>query len=141
MDKYGFGLALLTACLWGITPVVEKIGLSKVNPLTAVTIRSLSISIISVCLLVITGQFKELIRVEKSSFLCLAAGGICAGLIGMWTYFKALKYNPGSLVVPIAATYPLIALLMSVIFLGEKFTLIKGLGTLLIVAGIALIKG
>ena len=55
-------------------------------------------------------------------------------------YFKALKYSESSRVVPIAGTYPLIALITSIIFLKEELTLAKAIGTLLVVVGIFLLR-
>jgi len=42
-------------------------------------------------------------------------------------------------VVPVAATYPLVAFAFSLIFVGESLSLAKGIGALLIVIGIVLI--
>ncbi len=140
MSKVGLGFALLTAFLWGITPIFEKLGLSKVNPLLAVTVRSMTITTILLTVMVFSGRAKQILNIDKTSLLYLMMGGISAGLLAMWTYFNALKYNPSTLVVPIAASYPLVAMIMSIIFLGEAFTVSKGFGTLLVVIGIVLLQ-
>jgi transporter family protein len=45
-----------------------------------------------------------------------------------------------SKVVPIASAFPLITLVIAVIFLSEKISIIKGSGALLIIAGIILLR-
>ncbi|HHY71363.1 MAG TPA: EamA family transporter [Thermoanaerobacterales bacterium] len=55
-------------------------------------------------------------------------------------YFYALKYGEVSKIVPITSTFPLIALVLSVLFLHEKVTAINGFGVFLIICGIVLTK-
>ncbi|MFC2061361.1 EamA family transporter [Elusimicrobiota bacterium] len=52
----------------------------------------------------------------------------------------ALKDAPASKAVPISATYPLIAAVLGVIILKENVTLIRLLGTVLIISGVCLVK-
>ena len=136
----GVGFALLAALFWGITPVVERLGIQKVNPLLGTTVRSLGISGILLLILAVSGRLPELGEIDKTSIAYLVSGGVLAGLLGVWAYFNALKSSPTTVVVPIAATYPLVAMLMSIAFLGEEFTLSKGIGTLLVVLGVALLQ-
>jgi transporter family protein len=65
--------------------------------------------------------------------------GIVAGLLGMWSYFSAMKYWEASRVVPIVGAYPLFAFLFSLHLLGEQLTLQKGIGVILIVGGVILL--
>jgi transporter family protein len=58
----------------------------------------------------------------------------------MLTYFYALQAAPASRAVPIAASYPLVAALLGIAFLGESLTLSKLAGTVLIIAGVWLVK-
>ncbi len=133
-------LLLFTTLLWGSAPIIEKIALGRVEPLIGVTIRSIAITAIMVFVIVGTGRWEEMVRVDKKTVLLLTVGGICGGFLGLWAYFEALKIGATSKVVAIAATYPLITSLLSVIILKEAVTLPKLIGTLLIIAGICLVK-
>ena len=133
-------LLILTVICWGMTPVIEKMGLARVDPLTALTIRSLAIALILSVFILSTGRLKELSSVGAKTLLLFTVSGILAGLIGMLTYFGALKIADASRVVPIAASYPLVTLLFSVLLLKEGVSWPRALGTLLIVSGIWLIK-
>jgi transporter family protein len=133
-------LLIVTTLLWGTTPIIEKIGLAKTDPLIGVTIRSI---IVTVALLMVTfllGKGKELIGLNGKSILIFGTSGLMAGLLGMWTYYTALKMGPTSKIVPISACYPLVTALLSVLILKEGLTLLRIIGTTLIVIGIWLVK-
>jgi len=133
-------LLFLTALLWGATPILEKIGLGKTDPLTAVTIRSFVISIILIIFLAVTGKLKNLFNLEPKTIIIFSISGFMAGLLGMWTYFAALKLGATSKIVPIAAAYPLVTAILSIIILKEGVTIMRLMGTALIIAGIWLVK-
>ena len=133
-------LLIATALLWGTTPIIEKIGLTKVDPLIGVTIRS---AIVAAGLLILTfvlGKGKALIELDGKSILIFGASGVMAGILGMWTYYAVLKIGATSKVVPIAASYPLVTALLSVLILKEGITLDRVIGTVLIVSGIWFVK-
>ncbi len=126
--------------LWGATPIFEKTGLAKVDPLIGVTIRSLIVTGGLLLLTFLLGKGKALIELEGRSILLFGASGMMAGLLGMWTYYGALKMGATSKIVPIAACYPLVTALLSVLVLKEGVTLSRVVGTALIVSGIWLVK-
>jgi transporter family protein len=133
-------LLLATAVLWGSSPILEKIGLGKTDPLTAVSIRSFAITVILLLFLTFTGRIKDILTVDAKSLTIFIVSGFLAGLLGMWTYFGALKMGATSKVVPIAATYPLITAILSIIILKEGVTVFRLIGTILIIAGVWLVR-
>ena len=135
-----FILLFLTAILWGSTPILEKIGLRNTSPLIALTIRSIGITIALLITLGCLGKIKAIFSVSAKTAMVFVASGIMAGLLGMWTYFGALKAGATSKIVPIAATYPLITAILSIIILKENVTVARLIGTLLIIAGVWLVK-
>jgi len=139
MERSGLAYALLAAMLWGSAPVLEKLGLVKISPLAGLAIRTITITIILVAIALFTDMAKEIVRVDSRSLFFLVVSGIIAGLLGMLAYFKALKCWEASRVVPIVGAYPLFAFLFALLFLGEKLTLQKALGVLLVVGGVFLL--
>ena len=133
-------LLILTAILWGSSPILEKIGLRYTSPLIALTVRSVGVTVILLITLASVGRLKELLSLEGKTIALFIISGTMAGLLGMWTYFGALKAGATSKIVPIAACYPLITAFLSVIFLKEGVTLVRLIGTILIVAGVWLVK-
>jgi transporter family protein len=79
-------------------------------------------------------------EVDGKGFLIFGASGLMAGLLGMWTFYAVLKMEPTSKIVPIAACYPLVTALLSVLILNEGVTVQRVMGTALIVAGVWLVK-
>lgn len=133
-------LLIVTTLLWGTTPIIEKIGLARVDPFIGVTIRSTIVTIALLMLTFLLGKGRALIELEGRSILIFGLSGLMAGLLGMWTYYTALKIGPTSKIVPISACYPLITAILSVLILKEGLTLLRVIGTTLIVIGIWLVK-
>jgi transporter family protein len=135
-----FLLVVTAAVLWGVTPILEKIGLTKVDPVVGITIRS---AVATVGLLIITlllGRGRALMEVDGKGFFLFGASGVLAGALGMWAYYAALKMEATSKIVPISASYPLVTALLSVLILREGVTLPRVIGTALIVIGIWFVK-
>jgi bacterial/archaeal transporter family protein len=133
-------LLIATAILWGATPIIEKIGLTKVDPFIGVTIRSAIVTAGLLILVLLMGKGRELLELDKKSILIFGASGIMAGLLAMWTYYAALKMEATSTIVPIAACYPLVTAVLSILILKEGITFSRIMGTGLIVAGVWLVK-
>lgn len=135
-----FVLLALTAILWGSSPILEKMGLRNTTALTALTIRSLGVTTVLLIALACLGKVKEVFSVDAKTATLFIISGIIAGLLGMWTYFNALKVAATSKIVPIAACYPLITAFLSVIILKENVSFVRLIGTFLIIAGVWLVK-
>ncbi len=136
-----FFFAVLASLIWGFAPALEKVGLNgRIVPYLGVVIRTIPIAVIALIGLTFMGRLGAIASVDIKSALFVAAGGLVAGLIGQVVFYSALKSGEASVVVPVAATYPLVALLVSVIFLGEAFTIQKILGISLVVGGVILLK-
>src|SRR6266849_5557447 len=55
-------------------------------------------------------------------------------------FFYALTKGPASQVAPATSAYPIVTVIGSALFLAEKLTLVRGLGTALVVAGVVLLS-
>lgn len=135
-----FGWAILTACMWGIVPFMEKLGLAKMQPFTALFYRSLGV----VIGFIILGSFivkpSEMRAVELKSALILVLAGFVASFLAQIAFYHGLKIGEVSRVVPVAGAYPLIAFALGVSFLGETITFSKAAGMVLVVYGAWLLK-
>lgn len=136
-----FLFAALASVIWGLAPVFEKIGLNgKIDPYLGVVIRTIPIAVFGLLGLMFMGRLNAITTVDLRSAIFVCIGGLIAGLAGQVAFYSALKSGEASVVVPVAATYPLVALLVSVVFLGEAFTFQKALGISLVVGGVMLLK-
>jgi len=84
--------------------------------------------------------FKSALKADPKSMLFLFAGGILASILGQIFFYNALKQGEISKMVPIAATYPLVSFLLGLLFFGESFTILKGLGIGFVILGVFLLR-
>jgi uncharacterized membrane protein len=68
-----------------------------------------------------------------------AATAVCAAA-ALILFFIALSHGEAATVVPVGSAYPLITLAGAALFLSERITLVRGLGTALVVAGVVLLS-
>ena len=136
-----FYWALLSALTWGCAPILEKIGLVKIPVFTGIFYRCLGVILGALILVLFKFDvFKESIVQWPQGWGFLVAGGLLASVVGQIFFYHALKDGEASLVVPLAATYPLISFLLGILFLGEKVTLAKSFGLVFVLLGIFLLK-
>lgn len=139
MKAYLF--ALITACIWGIVPIMERMGLTKIQVLPGLLIRSCGVIVGAILLIIFRTQtLKAALATDTKTFLYLFGGGILASFFGQFFFYQALKNGQASKVVPLAATYPLITFLIAVFFLHEQVTFQKVMGMLLVISGVLLLK-
>ncbi len=139
-DVVAILLLFITMFLWGATPLLEKIGLKEVEPLTGILIRSGTITIVLLVIYLFNGRIHELTKISLKNYSLFAASGIMAGLVAMWTYYYLLKTGMTSKIVPIAASYPFITVILSIVILGEQVTFQRIIGIGFTIAGIILIQ-
>ena len=140
MALQAFLFALLTAVLWGAATVLDKLALAKLQPIVGVLIRSVAISVAALAVAGATIRERVWEGIDARTWFFIIASGMCSGLIGQWTYYKAIKYAEASRIVPIVGGYPLVAFLLAVLVLGESITAQKLCGAALVVAGIVLLR-
>lgn len=131
------GIAMI---FWGVAPIFGKLGLNELQPLAALTIRSMIISILLITMVTIKGQWGFVAGATTKDIAYIALEGICAALLGQLAYYYALKFGEVSRVSPIVSAFPLVALVLGIVFLGENITVSKIIAGLLIVSGIVLMK-
>jgi uncharacterized membrane protein len=68
-----------------------------------------------------------------------AATAFCASS-ALVLFLYALTKGPASQVTPASSAYPIVTVIGSALFLSEKVTLIRGVGTALVVAGVVLLS-
>ena len=136
-----FYWAILTACVWGVAPLFEKIGIANTTPLAGIFLRSTGVVIGMVIFAIFRFDIvRQAFSIKPISALCIITGGILASIVGQIFFYHALKFGEASKVVPIAAIYPLVAFILGVLFLKESVTFVKISGLSFILVGIILLK-
>ncbi len=136
--------ALLASFLWGITPIIEKLGfLSKdANPYVGVVFRTIGTTIMAFLLFLFLLKFApaSLKNIPMKSMTFLMAGGALASVIGQIFFYIALKSGDASFVTPIAGSFPLVTFIFGIFLLNETVTVPKIIGVVFIITGIILLK-
>jgi transporter family protein len=136
-----FYWAIATALVWGTAPLLEKIGLMKIQVLPGLFLRCIGVILgIGLLLLFRLELAKEALQAKPQTIFFIILGGFLASFVGQLFFYKALKLGEVSKVVPLAATYPVVAFILGIIFLSEKITLSKLSGVALVISGILLLK-
>ncbi|WP_245867652.1 hypothetical protein SPSIL_006970 [Sporomusa silvacetica DSM 10669] len=133
-------LAGIAMVLWGVAPIFGKLGLGGMHPLAALTIRSVMTSIILLIMVTALGKWGNVMGVAAKDAIYIMLEGVFAALLGQLAYYYALKYGEVGRVAPIVAAFPLVALVLGAMFLGEELTLTKVVAATLIFSGIVLLK-
>ncbi len=130
----------MTACIWGVVPILEKLGLAKINPFVALFYRCCGVLFGLAVLGIFFVKPAQLKEVNLKTILILAVAGFLASFLAQITFYHGLKIGEVSKVVPISGTYYLITFLLGIFLLGETITVQKGLGMALIVSGMLMIR-
>lgn len=132
--------ALLSAVFAALVAIFGKIGLQGIDSTTATAIRSVIMTVFLIGVVLAFGKTAELAPIfsDNNAIKFIALSGI-AGAASWLFYFLALQSAKVAQVVPIDRMSVVFALVLAVIFLGEKVTLQVIAGSALIVAGAILV--
>ena len=126
--------SLLSAIFAAATAILAKIGVEGVDANLATALRTSVVVLFTWLLAYSTRQPGEFQALSNKTLLFLTLSGLATGLSWL-CYFHALQVGPASRVAPIDKLSVALVILFAALFLGERLTLAKGLGGLLIVAG------
>lgn len=134
-----FLLALFGMICWGLAPIFAKLGLSNVNPMAGLALRTyISVSLLTTWVLC-NGTWLEFKNISRQATWLIAIEAVLATLVGDLAYYAALKYGQVTFVTIVMACSPLVSMIAAVLFLNEQLTMIRFLGSILIILGLGLI--
>lgn len=126
--------SLLSALFAGATAILAKVGIAGVDSNLATAIRTSVILVFTWGIAYATSQPGAIRDLSTRTWLFLGLSGLATGLSWL-CYFRALQLGQASRVAPIDKLSVVFVILFAALFLGERLTLVRGLGGLLIVAG------
>ena len=128
------GWALLSAVFAAATAILAKIGIVGIDSNLATAIRTSVILVFTWAIAISLNQHHGIAEIGRRSWIFLVLSGIATGLSWL-CYFRALQLGPASSVAPIDKLSVVLVILAAWLFLGEKLTLMKGVGGGLIALG------
>lgn len=126
--------ALLSAFFAALTAIFAKMGVKGIDSDLATGIRTIVILFITWGIVLYKGLGKEVSHLSRENWIFLLLSGIATGLSWIF-YFRALQLGRVSQVAPVDKLSVAIAILLSVLFLGDVLTWKTALGAGLIISG------
>lgn len=126
--------ALLSAFFAALTAIFAKIGIRDVDTNLATAIRTVIILLIAWAIVLFKGSSTNITQLTKVNWVFLILSGCATGLSWIF-YFKALQLGEVSQVAPVDKLSVALAIVLSVIFLGEPLTWKNVIGAALIIGG------
>ena len=126
--------AVGSAFFAGITAVLAKIGIQKINSTLATAIRTVVVLIFSWLMVFIAGSQDQISQITGKTLCFLVLSGLSTG--ASWLcYFKALQLGDVNKVAPIDKSSTVLTILLAFILLGEPISIPQVFGVLCIGAG------
>lgn len=131
--------AFLAAVSAALVSIFGKVGLQNIDSNTATAVRAVIMAVFLIGVVAFEGNLAKIpeIVAEKKTFGYIVLSGV-AGATSWLFYFMALKLGKVSQVAPIDKLSVVMAAVLAVLFLGEKVSVLSGIGILLIAAGVVL---
>ncbi len=126
--------AIGSALFAGLTAVLAKVGVKDISSNLATLIRTIVIFAFLSVLVGIRREWENPLLLNRKSLIFLILSGITTGLSWL-CYYRALKTGPASLVAPIDKLSLFFAIMLAMLFLGERLTIIQWVGSFLMFAG------
>lgn len=130
--------AVASAFFAGLTAILAKIGVRSIPSNLATFIRTVVIIIFLGLVIGFRHEWKSPLLIDRRCLIFLVLSGITTGLSWLF-YFRALQSGPASLVAPIDKLSLVFAVVLSLLFLGERLGIYQWLGICLMAAGAVII--
>ena len=130
--------AILSAFFAGLTAVLAKIGVAGVDSTLATAVRTAVVFVFVWLIFFTSSPVRNLKLLDGRNWLFLVLSGLATGL--SWIcYFRALQLGEVSRVAPIDKLSVVFAIAFAVLLLHERLTWPQWIGSVLIVAGAAIL--
>ncbi|WP_459898355.1 EamA family transporter [Campylobacter concisus] len=133
-----FIYAALSAVFAALTAIFAKLGVKDIDSDFATFIRTIVVILMLALLLSVAKKWQPLSSLNPKNWLFLILSGIATGLSWLM-YFKAMQVGKVYQVALVDKFSVVLAIILAVIFLGERLNLKEILAVCLIVSGVFLL--
>ncbi len=128
---------LLSAIFASLVTILGKLGLKKVDPIFATSIRAVIMATFFVITVLVLQKAPKngFLSLSTTDWLLVFGAGICGALSWLF-YFQALKLGPATRVAGLDRLSIVFIAILSAIVLGENFSLKSVIGIILMVGGV-----
>jgi drug/metabolite transporter, DME family len=136
----GVSIALLTALSWAGSSIILKFLTATIDTLSLNMLRLWTGSIILLSFVFLTGRSELFYHIELGPLLLVLVSGVVAIAAGDTIYIKSLSVMEVSRAFSITqCTFLVMTMLVAILFLGEPFTWLNGVGAALVISGVYLL--
>ena len=128
----------MAALGFGLSAVFIKAAMSSVSVKTATVVSLISSTVVTMIFALIFHS-KEILALSPMAFLWFILAGLITFLGGRLLNFQAINLVGASKASAVVSATPLFAAILGVTFLNATVNLMLGIGTMMIVTGIALV--
>lgn len=136
----GVLMGLLCAASWAIGSVSIRNLARKLDPFTLNAPRTLAGGVLMMILVLATGRTSLYVSVTPYKLFFLVTSIAISSVIGDALYVTSIARIGVSRTIPIANAYPVLTLVLGLVFLQEKLSWPVGIGLLLVFAGVLLVS-
>lgn len=130
--------ALLSALFAAMVAILAKVGMKGVNSDLATAIRTVVILFVAWGIAYFRGATNSIQLLTKNNLIFLGLSGIATGLSWIF-YFRALQLGKVAQVASVDKLSVALAIIFSIVFLGEALTIKTAIGALCIIGGTLII--
>lgn len=130
-------LVLGTIIFWGLWGFFSKLAVQKIGLQVAIFSYSISL-VIMIAYLLFTSQLFPL-KSDSMGILYAVLAGASVGIASVFIY-TLLGIRPAGITIAITAIYPMVTLLLSMLFLKETLNLTQTLGIILALVALVLLN-
>jgi transporter family protein len=138
-DGNVIALTVLVILLWGAWGFFGKVALSRGMPPLSVFSAEVAVGFLlgAALLGVLLAGGQPLPWQRPWNLFGVLSGAAMA--VGLLLYYLALEKSPASAIVPLTGVYPVVTVLLSLVFLSERLAVAQWVGVVLVVAGVLLL--
>lgn len=124
---------IICIVVWGIWGFAEKQAITYMTPVSAMVVANIVWGLVGLLLLI-----SQPVHLTVKGVSWSAISVLCTAL-ATFIFLKQMQVQEASTVIAVTSAYPLVTMMLCVIFLHEKVTLYKVLGTIAIILGVTLL--
>jgi transporter family protein len=125
-----------TFICWGLWSFIPKITTRYIDPKSAVIYEVIGGIFLSLVVLYFLNFRLE--THPKGILLAVTAGLV--GFVGALCFLFAVSKGPVSIIAPLSALYPILSIILAMVFLNEAVTVKQGIGILFAVVAVILVS-
>lgn len=135
-------LAVLSAALWGLAPIMMKKGLERGGTSMLATTTSVvtGFSLFFTLSTILYGPFNSYLGLSPPSMAIFLLGGIVGSSLGRLAQYAGVRRLGASVNTAVLNTRPLFTSILAISLLGEPFSVGLGIGIVVITVGIVMLS-